>query len=559
MILEITDATAMVLMILFSLVAIFLTYLIYKSVKKEKQRFKEEQSISIEGLLSKSAINSQISSYLSKISSDSNFSLLLLEIQEFDYIIDAFGRKEAERALEKAVLKIVHTLPKRVQIASYGGTRFLIFLKAEYDRFFAIDLAKKVISIVGRPIKIFRDTSITFKSNVGVCFYPKHGNKFKHLMNSLNIALHNAVKAGENKHIIYSQNMNLEFNQNIEYHFEIKEAIEKKEFVLRYQPIVDIKNNELYGFEAYVRWNHPKHGVLAPVQFLNIMEQSGDINWIGSWGLETIIKDSFELNREFPDKKIKFTMNISPRQLMDDKIANEFGRLAKKYKMDTSRVSLEISDYSTYDKNSVIKSNITRLKNLGFRVAINGFGLDYSTMAELESTAIDTIRLDKHFFEKEKESYLKDKLTNLIVDYANVHKKIVIAEGVETEEMLEMIKESGIDLVQGYLFSKPMVTIDMHDYIRNEGWKTYGYLLSSDKKQESKREVEDISDVEVTKEIKEDIQITKKPNVENLNNLGQPKDIEVEDLGMEENKEVEEEKKDNEIDQLKNLLGEDLD
>lgn len=471
MFLEINDATAIVLMILSTIVAFFLAYLALKSIKKEKQRYKEEQSISIEGLLSKSAINSQISSYLSKISTDSNFSLLLLEIQEFDDIVDAFGEKEAERALEKAIFKVLHSLPKRVQIASYGGTRFLIFLKTDYDRFFAIDLARKIISIVNRPVKIFRETNVNFISNIGICFYPKHGSKFKQLMNSLNIALHNAVKAGGNKYIIYSQNMKSEFSENIEYHFEIKEAIEKKEFIMQYQPIVDVKDNELFGFEAYVRWQHPKHGILTPVQFLNIMEQSGDISWIGVWGLETIIMQSYELNRDFPDLNLKFTMNISPRQLMDEKLVDEFGKLLKKYKMVSSKISMEIAEYSTYEKNTVIKNNIARLKKLGFKIAINGFGLDYSTLTDLESMPIDTIRLDKHFFEKEKESNIKMKLTNLVVDFANHHKIVIIAEGVENDEMLQMVNSVGINLVQGYIFSKPLAADDLKKYITFRGWE----------------------------------------------------------------------------------------
>src|SRR5690554_4611138 len=198
--------------------------------------------------------------------------------------------------------------------------------------------------------------------------------------------------------------MKSEFSDNVEYHFEIKEAIEKKEFIMLYQPIIDTDKNEIYGFEAYVRWEHPKHGILTPVQFLNIMEQSGDISWIGVWGLETIIAQNYELNRSFPDLKLQFTINISPRQLMDDKIADEFGKMIKKYKMLSSKISLEIAEYSTYEKNSVIKHNIERLKRLGFKIAINGFGLDYAGLTDLASMPIDTIRLDQHFFEKEQET-----------------------------------------------------------------------------------------------------------------------------------------------------------
>lgn len=539
MFLEISDATAVVLMILFSTLAGFIVYLLLNSIRKERQRYKEEKSISIEGLLSKSAINSQINTYLSKITPDSNFSLMLLEIQDFDDISNAFGNKEAERALEKAIIKVVHALPKRVIIASYGGTRFLIFLKSEYDRFFAIDLARKVISIVNRPIKIFRETNVNFISNIGVCFYPQHGTKFKHLINSLNIALHNAVKAGGNKYIIYSPNMKVEFNDNVEYHFEIKEAIEKKEFIMQYQPVINISQNDIHGFEAFVRWQHPKYGILSPVQFLNIMEQSGDISWIGVWGLETIIMHNYDLNRDFPDKKYQFTLNLSPRQLMDDKLVDEFGKLIRKYKMTTSKITLEISEYSTYEKNTVIKNNIDRLKKLGFKIAINGFGLDYSTLTSLETMPIDTIRLDKYFFDKEEDTNIKVKLTSLIVDTAKQYEKVVIAEGIETIEMLELVKKAGIELVQGYIYSKPLPVEDVSAFIKRRGWEAeykehlkpkvksqeplMGHPLAKQKEEAkgkveteelvSNIEEEKIEEIEVNEDKKDEIEVTEEKNL----------------------------------------------
>jgi EAL domain-containing protein (putative c-di-GMP-specific phosphodiesterase class I) len=318
--------------------------------------------------------------------------------------------------------------------------------------------------------------------------YPKHGTKFKQLLNSLNIALHNAIKAGSNKYVIYSQDMKSEFSDNIEYHFEIKEAIEKKEFILLYQPIINIETNELYGFESYVRWQHPKHGLLAPIQFLNIMEQSGDISWIGNWGLEEVIKEYYDIKRNFPTLDIKFTVNISPRQLMDSDIAPNFGKILKRYKMQADKICLEVQEYSTYEKNNTIKNNLLRLKRLGFRIAINGFGLDYSTFSELDAMPIDTIRLDQYFFDKEKESFLKGKLTSLIVDFAKQNKKIVIAEGVETAEMLQMVKDFGISYVQGYIYSKPILPHEMQEYIANRSWVSFS-------KDEKVKQLEDLKEI----------------------------------------------------------------
>lgn len=470
MFLEVSDATATVLMILLTVAMVVLSIFLFKSIKKERIRYKEEKAINIEGVMSRYAIDSQISSYLSKITADQNFSLLLLEIQEYDDIVAAFGQREAERALEKAIFKVVQAIPKRIQIASYGGTKFLFFLKPEYDRFFAIDFARKIIAIVNKPIKIFRDTNINFISNVGICFYPKHGTKLKQLINSLNIALHNAKISGTNKYVIYSQAMTSDLNDNIEYHFEIKEAIEKKEFILMYQPIINVEKNEIYGFEAFVRWQHPKHGILTPIQFLNIMEQSGDISWIGTWGLESIVKEYINIQKSYPDLDLVYTINISPRQLMDTDLANNFSKIIRKYRIKAEKIYLKVQEYATYENNEIIKNNLLKLKRLGFKVAINGFGLDYTTFSELDSMPIDTIRLDKYFFEKENESYLKNKLASLIIDFAIQHDKTVIAEGVETVEMLKMIRDLGIKIVQGYIYSKPLLPNEMVSYIENKNW-----------------------------------------------------------------------------------------
>lgn len=469
MFLEITQSTTIVLFILTIIITLTFTFFLYSRVRRERIRYKEEKSISLDGLLSKSAITSQINTYLTRITTDVNFSLLLIDFDEYLTISDAFGKKETDRALEKVVFRIVQELPKRVQIASFGGTQFLVFMKSDYDRFQCIELAKNLLEIIRRPVKIYRETNVNFYASIGVCFYPKHGLKFKQLLNSLNIALHNAQRTGGNKYVIYSSNMN-NTGEKIEFHYEIKEAIEKKEFILNYQPIINIKDNDIYGVESFVRWNHPKHGILSPVQFLNIMEQSGEITWIGTWGLESLIKEYFDFLRLYPEKKLIFTMNVSPKQMMDDRIADEFGKIIRKYRMPAEQITLEVEDFSNFQKNNMIVQNIMRLRKLGFKIATNGINLDYSTLSTLDTMPIDMIKLDNHFFYQEKESFMKDKLADLIVDFVNKHQKIIIAEGVETLDMLESIKGYGIDLIQGYYFSKPIVSLELQDYIKNKSW-----------------------------------------------------------------------------------------
>jgi len=461
----------MVILIIALGATLIITIILAINVRHEGARYKEEKSIILEGLLSKTAMISAINTYLSKVTTDVHFSLMLIDIDNYSAIIDAFGKKEAERSIEKIAYFMSHELPKRVLLSNYKPTQFFLLMKSDYDRLQCIELANKMLGIIRRPIKIYKDTLVNFTASIGICFYPKHGKKYKQLMNSLQIALHNAKRNGGNNFVVYSSEMIDLKVDNAEYHFDIKEAMENKDFVLYYQPIINIKEKTMYGVEALVRWNHPKHGVLAPVQFINIMEQSGDINWIGTWGLETLIKEYFILHKEFPYYDFKFSMNLSPKQLMNESIVLEFNKVLKKYNISSSIIALEISDYSIYENNTTFKQNLLKFKKSGFLLSINGFGLDYSSLSTLETMPIDVVKLDHHFFNRENGSYMKDKVAELILDFSRNNEKTIIAEGIENEKMLDVVKSIDIELVQGFFYSKPILSSELNDYIRAEKWK----------------------------------------------------------------------------------------
>lgn len=457
-------------MIFFGVVAatlIFTIILIFR-VRKEKRRFKEENSIILEGLLTKTAIVSSINTYLAKITSDVSFSLLYIDIDNYVDIINAFGNRDAARGLEKIAYYMSHSLPKRVQMANYKSTHFLVFMRSDYDRFQCLELAKKLVSVIEKPVKIYHDTKIQFTGSIGICFYPKHGRKFNQLMNSLQIALQNAKKQGHNCYTVYSASMSDGRGGDVEYHYDIKKAMENKEFELYYQPIIDVVSNNIYGAEALVRWNHPKHGVLTPVQFINTMEQTGDINWIGVWGVESLIQEYMELKKQFSELALTFSLNLSPKQLMEEELPAEFTKIVRKYNLKPDFICLEVSDFALADKTNIIKQNLYNLNKAGFKLAVNGFGLDYAALTSLEKMPLTIIKLDRHFFENE--SFINSKIADLIIEFAKKHNLKIISEGIENEEMLQMVRNLGIELIQGYYFCKPMLPSDLRDYIEKKDW-----------------------------------------------------------------------------------------
>jgi len=423
----------------------------------------------MEGVLTRAEMTSLITSQIARAGKEAQFSLIYLDLDKFTDFINAFGQSESEKILEKIVKNIEVVIPKGVKIARMQNDEFLIFLTMDYDRTEAVDLANRVKQAIGRAIRLFGDTQISATASIAVAFYPIHGGNLKDLLSSLKIATYIIKKNGGNNIKVYSDEMSSLGGEHVEYYYQIKHAIQHKEFQLYYHPIIDLNKNDLFGVEALIRWNHPEHGLLSPFKFLGIMEQSGDVHWIGLWGLETLIKTYQELKQEFPKREIKFTMNLSPKQLMSETLPSDFQKILKKYRMNAESIVLEIIEFAIFEKQETIFKNLRKLKEMGFQLAIDGFGLDYNTLSKVEELDIDIIKLDNEFL-KEEESYMKAKFASLLVEFAKKNNYTVICEVIESKEMAEEARTYNINIMQGFYFSKPLSAEGLRGYIGTEGW-----------------------------------------------------------------------------------------
>jgi diguanylate cyclase (GGDEF)-like protein len=465
-----SNELTIILTIIVILIMLALIYFLARSVINERKKILEEKTLSIEGVLSRSEMSSIITSYMARIGKEGQFSLIYIDLDKFSDFINAFGQTESEKILEKIVKNMEYVLPKGIKIARLQNDEFLIFLTMDYDRTEAVDLGNKLKTSIARSIKLFGDTQINATGSIAIAFYPVHGSSLKDLIDSLKIATYIIKKNGGNAVRVYSDEMSDLGGEHVEYYYQIKHAIQHKEFQLYYHPMINTKTNDLFGVEALIRWNHPEHGLLSPFKFLGIMEQSGDVNWIGLWGLETLIKTHQELKQEFPKREMFFSMNLSPKQLMSDTLAMDFQKILKKYRMNAGNIILEIIEFAVFDKQINIFKNLKKLKELGFMIAIDGFGLDYATLSRVEELEIDIIKLDNEFL-KEEESYMKAKFASLLVEFAKKNKYEVICEVIESKEMVNEAKNYDIHIMQGFYFSKPLSAEALRGYIGTEAWK----------------------------------------------------------------------------------------
>ncbi len=446
-----------------------LIYFLAISFFNERQRLKDEKALTIEGILTKTEMYSLISSFITRATNEMQFTLLYIDLDKFTDYENAFGNIESERIIERIVRNIESVISRNIKIARMQKDELILALPYEYDRSEAMEIANKVKHAINKEIKLFGDTTINATATIAAVFYPAHGSQVKELLNSLQIATYIMKKNGGNAIRIYSEEMSSEEGEHVEYYYQIKHAIQHKEFQLYYHPIIDVEHNTIYGAEALIRWNHPEHGLLSPFKFLGIMEQSGDIHWIGLWGLETIVKTYQEIAQMFPTIDFKVTMNLSAKQLMSDTIFQDFQKILKKYRMNAKHIVLEIVEFTLFDRQDVIRKNLSLLKQLGFLVAIDGFGLDFQTLEKVASLNVDIIKLDSGFLSEE-EDFIRSKFANLIVDFAKKHDADVVCELIETKELKDAAKAYGIHLLQGYYFSQPVSAEALRGYIGVSAW-----------------------------------------------------------------------------------------
>ena len=460
-------------------------YLLFRIEKKERRRYREEVANFIEGVSNKREITAEVNSYIAKASTK-EFAMLYIDIDKYSRVIETIGKEEANNIVKAIAAKIISILPVRVSIGRMEQDRFVVFVKTEFTRDDTVKLARQILEVINQPLKLYGDATFQVTASIGICFYPQHGRSFKQMMESLELACYQAKKDGGNKYRIYTHENNE--SQNLEYYNQIKEGIRSHQFDLFFQPMIDGSKEDIYAIEGLLRWNHPELGVLSPHKFITIMEQTGDINWVGLWGLETLIKEWFRLKKKY-NREFKMSLNLSPKQLTSKTLAMDFQKLVKKYHISPKLVILEIEEFAIFDRQEQIKENLSQLKDLGFDIAVDGFGLDYKALKQLEQSSINVLKLDREYLSGASDASLKEKFIEILVDFSKNHNLTLVCEGVEDFNYLTRAKSMGCELYQGYYFAKPMDRESLDNFITGQDWKEklhHAPAYEEEKKEEPK-------------------------------------------------------------------------
>ena len=380
------------------------------------------------------------------------FGLLYIDLDNFKSVNDSLGHDAGDKLL-KTIAKRLETTCREIDfIARLSGDEFCILIE-EVDDDFAANVAQRCLDSISQPIELSTRT-LTPACSIGIALYPEDGEDASVLLKAADTSLYAAKENGKNQYAFYKQELTLKAEYRFQVEQCLREAIEKQELSLVYQPQVNIYTGEIIGVEALSRWSHPLLGQVTPDKFIPTAERIGMIKPLTEWVLSTACKQAITWQKEgFPP--LRMAVNISPNQFLDKDIVALVKRMIDETGIAPAELELEVTE-SVVQTDQRNLSVFQDLKELGIQLAIDDFGTGYSSFASLKHLKVDCLKIDKFFVD----DMLVDKEALLLVSsMIEMGRKLgynIIAEGVEATEQLEILKGLGCETAQGYLFSKPV-------------------------------------------------------------------------------------------------------
>jgi len=397
---------------------------------------------------------------------DNNIAVLFIDLDKFKVINDSQGHATGDKLLIESGKRINSCLQNLGSVYRYGGDEFIVLLPFVKDNNLISDIAYEIIEVLS---EIFTISSYEqfIGASIGIATYPKDGSNWNEVLQKSDIAMYKAKQKGRGRYMFFSDAMQDDILEKASLEADLFHAIEHDELYLVYQPQIDISTGEISGAETLMRWKHDKKGSIRPDKFIAYAEENGFIVQLGAWGMRQAIKQC-EIWQIESQALPKIAINISPRQLRHENFIADVEELIEQFDIGATALEFEITEslFISDDKN--ILNRLDKLNKLGINIAIDDFGKGYSSLSYLKKLPVQTLKIDKLFIDDICEDKDSIEIVKAIIAMAKSLDKIVIAEGVETIEQLNILKDLGCDRAQGYFISKPKNAEEFVGYTKTE-------------------------------------------------------------------------------------------
>jgi|GEM_PF-647150 len=385
---------------------------------------------------------------------DDQFAIYYVDIDNIKHINETLGHNNGNLLLKEIADRIRVVCQENCVVSRVSGDEFVLI--KPYDQENQVhDFGKAVVKACQLE---WGEEGFEFMvtASVGVALYPHHGQAFDNLMRHADLAMFIAKDQGRNQYAIYKDAIGIQTKAYVEMIGHIRRGIEKDEFLLYYQPIVDIQSEEIIGVEALIRWEHPQKGFLTPYHFIDIAEQSGQISNLGHWVFDQACRQL----RVWKDLGIplKMSINLSGKRLFDKGLVASLKKIRDVNGLEAGDIQLEVTETSVMENLEEAIKILKAIRDLGILIALDDFGTGYSSLTYLQKFPIDVLKIDKVFISKlySSQSDKSHNILDTIIDLGHRMNLTIVAEGVESQDQVDYLKRHKCDYGQGYLYDKPM-------------------------------------------------------------------------------------------------------
>ncbi len=384
------------------------------------------------------------------------FGLLLVDLDRFNMINESLGHDVGDQLLQELAERLTGLLGEGDVIARLGGDEFAILTPTGDDISQVTELAKRILNVIRQPFTLAGQELFTTLS-IGIALSSIGYERPEDVIRDADTALHRAKLSGKARYVVFDQEMHQKALKLMQLVTNLRLAIAREEFILHYQPIIDVKAGSTMGFEALVRWIHPVEGMISPGEFIPVAEETSLIIPIGQWVLREACKDMKALYAENgQDNCGMISVNISGKQFSHEDLFNDVSNTLEVVGLEPHCLKLEITETVVMENAKSAVEMLEKLKSLNVQLSIDDFGTGYSSLSYLHRFPVDMLKVDRSFVSSMNDSAENLEIVRTIISLAHDMGLKVIAEGVETAEQLRIIIEMGCEYVQGFYFSKPL-------------------------------------------------------------------------------------------------------
>ncbi len=390
--------------------------------------------------------------------------LLLLDLDRFKLVNDTLGHPAGDELLKVVAWRLRASVPADSFVSRLGGDEFAVIANVA-DAHEASMIAEDILNGLNRPVEV-NGQEIWPNASIGIALPGPMRVPPGELLSMADVALYQAKGRGKGRAFLFDSSARLPSVSKLSMESELHMALKHGQFEMLYQPVVDLKRCNIVGAEALLRWNHPAQGVLTPDAFLSLADEIGIGHALGRWIVEDVSEQSRVWQQLFGDR-VSVSINVSAADFQSVDFIYSLGLLVKDSTTGVNGLNLEVTESTLTSEDATTQSNLSELRKMGFKVAIDDFGVGFSSLNYLQTNRMDVLKLDPAFVRSDDDNQRTFRIVRSIVDLAHSLGMVVVAEGIETEEQYQRMFQAGCDQGQGYYFARPMRPQELTELLAN--------------------------------------------------------------------------------------------